>query len=242
MPPGRPFARPVARGQRRRIDGFAHIPQLNGPVTNAVSLRDVLVSRPPRARASAAMSATTRRSEVPSLWELALAEIETGTHPLDQARTQACLRGLADVGETPPTAEVRAVARTLWPAEKYMVVMVCDTWRDLLRHPRRVPKLVRRHHFEPLYAVDLTCERHRLEPPEPRLRRRALAATDEFAVAASGDDPAQLLEARRRLDYAIRALDRMWRLRHPPDVTSRYWVPLGTPDDMRPRAPRPRWW
>jgi hypothetical protein len=83
------------------------------------------------------------------------------------------------------------------------------------------------------------CERHRLVPPEERLRCVSGAALTRFQETGQRGDWHAYATARVDLDSALDAIHRLRRLRLGANPAAKRAFVDG---DDRPQARRPRWW
>lgn len=148
------------------------------------------------------------------------------------------LKGLWLVGERPTYDELKGYLRQLWPAFPSTQRQVRELWRTLERNPHHRFRRIT-HHDEPLYIVDLVCEKHQLSPPDARLRSVAVSALSAVQDAAETADPARYSTARADLDATLAAIEQLRCLRHGPKALG-LWFNEDDPHRGGPKRP-PRW-
>lgn len=159
-------------------------------------------------------------------------------HELDVRRMTKVLKGLWLVGERPIYEELKCYLRQLWPAFPSTQRQVRELWRTLERNPHHRFRRIA-HHDEPLYIIDLVCEKHQLLPPEARIRAVAVSALKAVQDTAVTPDPARYATARADLAATLAAIEQLRRLRHGARALGLWF---NEDDPLRGGPKRPRWW
>ena len=152
-----------------------------------------------------------------TLWQHVLhwiGEHANNFHPLDDWRLVGQLQQMYAVGERPAVTEVKAYTVRLWPGSPALGRHVCDTWKTILRHPHRRFRVVETRGGWSLLSLDRLTTEHGLRSLDDRLLEVAGEALERFhAVALENLDLEAWLAARRDVDRALDAIDRLRRAR-----------------------------